>query len=656
MEEGLDEVDYTEPEGDLLTAFKRMGRKVGQHIPGGGWTPSEPEKVTGGIPSGKRKWGGIRNISGGELGDGMSRKFPNPPPLNDIQYPRLETVGSTCKGKGKKPIGEEPGGDTSAEKVNVCGDGMDKEHFSGPRAAHAAAEGHTKEKIVEEGEPGVGNPNVEGASQQGFFGKKRAQKARAKVKCVRLGEKPANLVLGGDIDMDQVEYLSTHMIVARARGRRFSIPFLRRWAKTNWGGHIATEPDIHILARGWMTFTFGSKEEADWIFGKQWEIGRTPVGMKRWTPLFDAQREKVENEPIWIRLPGLPMIFWKPARLKAIGDHLGKFIVEDMHYKISKKMTVARILVRMDFRKGFPAEMGIETEWGFVNQKLDYEGIPFKCHRCHTYGHVVAECTMIPRYIHIEDLEEDLVASPQANPKREQETAPVEKAEEHPGGEVEPSGAVGLVSSGEGLPATLGPVLVSSPRPQEPTPERTSTTGQFSGVAGGLPGKDLVSEGPALISSSPVIEVIEGKSNFTPPASCIVSSSLIDANVNIGTGRLSSLIIPRGEHVTCPVSLTPWTESPSRIATVTSSLGKGGDSHEESLIRYSLRSREVLHSGCVHSGGLGSIPGISGRGKGRGRKSDLSKAQLRASLDIAAGRQSTLDWALRAQKSPGVPS
>ena len=98
--------------------------------------------------------------------------------------------------------------------------------------------------------------------------------------------------------MEQVEYLSTHMVVARARGRRFGIPFLRRWVKSNWGGHIATEPAIHILARGWMTFTLGSKEEADWILGKQWEIGRTPVGMKRWTPLFDAQREVVENEPI----------------------------------------------------------------------------------------------------------------------------------------------------------------------------------------------------------------------------------------------------------------------------------------------------------------------------------------------------------------------
>jgi hypothetical protein len=27
-------------------------------------------------------------------------------------------------------------------------------------------------------------------------------------------------------------------------------------------------------------------------------------------------------------------------------------------------------------------------------QPLDYEGIPFKCHRCHKHGHRAAECSL----------------------------------------------------------------------------------------------------------------------------------------------------------------------------------------------------------------------------------------------------------------------
>jgi hypothetical protein len=33
----------------------------------------------------------------------------------------------------------------------------------------------------------------------------------------------------------------------------------------------------------------------------------TPIILKRWTPTFDAKKEKIEEEPIWVRLPGLQM-------------------------------------------------------------------------------------------------------------------------------------------------------------------------------------------------------------------------------------------------------------------------------------------------------------------------------------------------------------
>jgi hypothetical protein len=55
-------------------------------------------------------------------------------------------------------------------------------------------------------------------------------------------------------------------------------------------------------------------------------------------------------------------------------------------------MSVARILVRLDLRPGLLKDLTIETVSGSFIQPLDYEGIPFRCHRCHIYGHGVAEC------------------------------------------------------------------------------------------------------------------------------------------------------------------------------------------------------------------------------------------------------------------------
>jgi len=51
----------------------------------------------------------------------------------------------------------------------------------------------------------------------------------------------------------------------------------------------------------------------------------------------------------------------------------------------------------MDFKKGFPPDIGIVTPKGRIIQTLDYEGIPFRCHRCHQFRHMVASCPKVPR-------------------------------------------------------------------------------------------------------------------------------------------------------------------------------------------------------------------------------------------------------------------
>lgn len=55
-----------------------------------------------------------------------------------------------------------------------------------------------------------------------------------------------------------------------------------------------------------------------------------------------------------------------------------------------------------------------------------------------------------------------------------------------------------------------------------------------------------------------------------------------------------------------------------------------------------------MPTGC----GLGRVHGLSGASRGRGKKSLLSQDQSRARLDVVSGRQSSIEWALRANRSP----
>jgi hypothetical protein len=73
---------------------------------------------------------------------------------------------------------------------------------------------------------------------------------------------------------------------------------------------------------------------------------------------------------------------------------LGSFLEADMSFEETGLMTVARILVKLDLKKGLPQEITINSAAGTFVQMLDYEGIPFRCHRCHVYGHGVASCPL----------------------------------------------------------------------------------------------------------------------------------------------------------------------------------------------------------------------------------------------------------------------
>ena len=72
-------------------------------------------------------------------------------------------------------------------------------------------------------------------------------------------------------------------------------------------------------------------------------------------------------------------------------------------------------------------------------------------------------------------------------------------------------------------------------------------------------------------------------------------------------------------------------------------------SSEGRSIRYALRSREITAEGMGGKGLPVLANGVGG--KGRGRKSLLSKAQDRAKVDVVMGKQSSIEWALREVKA-----
>ena len=105
-----------------------------------------------------------------------------------------------------------------------------------------------------------------------------------------------------------------------------------------------------------------------------------------WTPDFDPEADTPKAVPVWVRLPNLPMHYWNPKSLQAIGNALGKYI--DMANS-KDQFVYARICVEVDLEARLQEALNLMLgNWSHF-QKLDYEQLPFKCRGCHEYGHFI---------------------------------------------------------------------------------------------------------------------------------------------------------------------------------------------------------------------------------------------------------------------------
>jgi hypothetical protein len=66
-------------------------------------------------------------------------------------------------------------------------------------------------------------------------------------------------------------------------------------------------------------------------------------------------------------------------------------------------MGMAQILIRLNVSRGLADVITIRCGQKVYRQEVDYEGIPFRCGRCHSYGHLgldYAQGSMRQRWVH----------------------------------------------------------------------------------------------------------------------------------------------------------------------------------------------------------------------------------------------------------------
>jgi len=397
------------------------------------------------------------------------------------------------------------------------------------------------------------------------------------------------------------------------------------------------------------------------ILNKNWNLINVPVLLKPWHPLFDASRERVDVSPIWVRLPGLPLHFWKPYHFKGIGDILGTFLEADMSYLETLDQSVARILVSINLREGLAEQ--INLDWGpvIIPQLLDYENVSFRCRRCYVYGHPASECNMPPRHHH-----RGRTPCPRSSEGGSKEkgsgssdfvTTTSDDQDSDPTDVLGNAGRVMVESSGAQAVRETSlqredtsqgcPVLEEHPE----VPLDLVLSPQVDAASRGSfnPGTSSFSLTPTVnlfLNSVSILghDWIEGlqKLSLAGPSGFVESRSCPSNEVKASSGQIppliNSAVVLMDERATA-LAVPPLVmidPDPGE------SLDVGSPTPSESLDSgYFLRS-------CKNASSVGlgktSPPGR----KGRGRKSNLYKAQSRARVDLMEGKQQSIEKALRA--------
>lgn len=254
---------------------------------------------------------------------------------------------------------------------------------------------------------GVTNPFIDHPSA-------RRTKKR-KTRCIKATTKDITISFGDPSTFGEAVSMARTVLVGHVRGRAYTASRLTQWVKEIWGALLKELPEVHVLPRGWFSLHFTKEDYTDLVLAKYWHIETTSVLLKRWSPLFDPEREQIGAGPLWVRLPGLPLQYWSEEALIKIGNALGTYLDHDRTYVESKKQTLARVLVHLDTREGL--EEKITLKWGKYSrtQILDYEGVPFRCNRCHQVGHLFKDCP----------LNKSPEASPRITPISAREASPV---------------------------------------------------------------------------------------------------------------------------------------------------------------------------------------------------------------------------------------
>ncbi|XP_020211512.1 uncharacterized protein LOC109796242 [Cajanus cajan] len=124
------------------------------------------------------------------------------------------------------------------------------------------------------------------------------------------------------------------------------------------------------------------------MHGGPWMLFDHYLIVKPWSPEFVASATKVDSTLVWIRFPGLGVMFYDESVLLTIASAIGKPVKVDLNTLNMTRGRFARVCVEINLNEPVVGRFFLNGVW----YNVKYEGLHLLCSSCCCYGHVLRNC------------------------------------------------------------------------------------------------------------------------------------------------------------------------------------------------------------------------------------------------------------------------
>ncbi|XP_038978035.1 uncharacterized protein LOC120108502 [Phoenix dactylifera] len=185
-------------------------------------------------------------------------------------------------------------------------------------------------------------------------------------------------------------------IIVRSLGRYVPADWVAREIKRV--GRLGYDVECFLLMDGFFAVRFANEADREAAMARGlWMVAGQLLAMDRWRPNFIPGDEGLSRVVVWLRMPRLPLDYWKKPTIMRIAATTGTPLALDEVTEQGRRYGFARVKIALNCSAPLkPGTLVRGSSKGVADvfwQDFIYENLPAPCSRCGRIGHATADCT-----------------------------------------------------------------------------------------------------------------------------------------------------------------------------------------------------------------------------------------------------------------------